>query len=314
MENKNSFTIVGIFTVLVGILAMCFIWWMSTRSDSDVEYKAYYIHTTELPNGLKEGASVKYIGVPAGYVKKIQFTKDSNYGVIEIVAFIQKDFPIKKDSVATTEIQGIGGLTTLNLTKGKNDEFKKDEKPVLYLDKGLLGKINDKAEDITIGIDDVIKKLNLLLSDENLDNLKQTLNSLNTTVSKLNNTENFEKLNSILVSIDEILKKFNSSNFDKSLGNFDNFMQNANIFAKNANRTTLNLNKTVTLINSGLENGNYDIKEILSPTLHEASLSLIELKKLLREFQNALFRLEDDPYDFFFRDTQKQKRSQVLDN
>ena len=67
------------------------------------------------------------------------------------------------------------------------------------------------------------------------------------------------------------------------------------------------------MINSDLENGNYDIKEILSPTLHETSLTLMEFKKMLREFQNALFRLEDDPYDFFFRDTQKQKRSQTLD-
>ena len=38
MENKNSFTIVGIFTTLVGILTICFVWWMTTRSDSNVHY------------------------------------------------------------------------------------------------------------------------------------------------------------------------------------------------------------------------------------------------------------------------------------
>ncbi|MCZ6132417.1 MlaD family protein [Campylobacter ureolyticus] len=313
MENKNSFTIVGIFTTLVGILVICFIWWMTTRSDSNVHYTTYYIHTKELPNGLKEGSSVKYIGVPAGYVKDIHFAQGSDYGVIEIAIDVQNDFPIKKNSIATTEIQGISGLTTLNLSKGDGENFSKNEKPILYLDKSFLSKFNSEAKAITTGVSDAIKKVNSVLDDENLQNLKQTLSSINSITSNLSNAENFAKLNSILKSLDEILAKIDKSDIDESLKNFNELVKNADNFAKNANKTALNLNKTLNLINSDLKNGNYDIKEILSPTLHETSLTLIELKKLLREFQNALFRLEDDPYDFFFRDTQKQKRSQTLD-
>ena len=46
-----------------------------------------------------------------------------------------------------------------------------------------------------------------------------------------------------------------------------------------------------------------NLKEILDPTLGEAKTTLREFNRALREFQDALFRLEQDPYDFFFKDT-----------
>lgn len=310
MENRSSFTIVGIFAAICVVLILGFVWWLTTRTGVNSEYKTYYIHTKELPAGLKENAQVKYIGVPAGFVSDIRFADGSNYGTIEIALKLDASFPIKKDSIAKTEVQGLGGLVSLNITKGIGESFAKGEKPIIYLDKGLLAKLNTTAGNITEGINDAVSRVNSLLSKENIDSLSATLKSIESLANKLNNDSMFEKVDSILASLDSMLGSVdgNKSEFNKLVANVDTLVNSMDKFTKTSTQTSAKLSKTLDRINAGLESGDYNLKEILGPTLHETSLSLIELKKSLREFQNAMFRLEDDPYDFFFRDTNRGDR------
>ncbi|CZE48039.1 MlaD family protein [Campylobacter geochelonis] len=304
MENKSSYTIVGIFVILAVVGVVSFFWWITTKTDPNLNYSAYYIHTKELPSGLKEGSQVKYIGVPAGIVKKIRFEKDSDFGTIEIELKLQSNFPIKKDSLARVEIQGLSGIANLNITKGVGEGFKDGEKPILKLDFGLFSKAENIGEKITVSLE----KLNLLFSDENLANLSQTLESINSITKKLDDNESSTKISSILASTDSILKEFDQ-NKTQIASNLDKLIKNSDKFILSWTMTSATLNRTLKLVNSDMEKGNYNLKDMINPTLHEATLSLIELKKVLREFQSSLFRLEDNPYDFFFRDTtQKEKR------
>lgn len=310
MENRSSFTIVGIFAAICIAAMLSFVWWLTTRAGGDSEYKTYYIHTKELPAGLKENAQVKYIGVPAGFVSDITFADGSNYGTIEIALKLDATFPIKKDSIAKTEVQGLGGLVSLNITKGTGEGFASDEKPIIYLDKGLLAKLNSKAGDITEGINDAVSRVNSLLSDENIDSLSATLKSIESLASKLSDDEIFDKVDSILASVDSMLGSAddNKSEFSKLMANVDVLINSMDKFTKTSTQTSAKFSKTLDKINASLASGEYNLKEILGPTLHETSLSLVELKKSLREFQKAMFRLEDDPYDFFFRDTSRGEK------
>ena len=45
-----------------------FMWWMLTKTDRSESYRSYYIHTKELPVGIKENSEVKFIGVNAGII------------------------------------------------------------------------------------------------------------------------------------------------------------------------------------------------------------------------------------------------------
>ena len=37
-----------------------FMWWMLTKTDRSESYRSYYIHTKELPVGIKENSEVKF--------------------------------------------------------------------------------------------------------------------------------------------------------------------------------------------------------------------------------------------------------------
>lgn len=284
MENRNSYTIVGLFVMLIGAFLGIFMWWMLTRTEANETYRSYFIHTKELPVGIKEGADVKFIGVNAGIIKKIDFI-DMKNAIIEIELSIKDKLPISKDSVAKVESQGISGISFINITQGSGEIFNENEKkPIISLDKALLDKIGKKAEVISDQVSETIYKINMLLSNQNIDKINKILTNFETFSKKLND----EKLTkNIYTAIDEFIK------FQKTMHNS----------AKKFNNFIDNLNKTQNKISARIDNGDFNIREILNPTLSDAQTTLNEFNKALIEFESALFRLEDNPYEFFFKDT-----------
>lgn len=284
MENRNSYTIVGLFVMLIGAFLGIFMWWMLTRTEANETYRSYFIHTKELPVGIKEGADVKFIGVNAGIIKKIDFI-DMKNAIIEIELSIKDKLPISKDSVAKVESQGISGISFIDITQGSGEIFNENEKkPIISLDKALLDKIGKKAEVISDQVSETIYKINMLLSNQNIDKINKILTNLETFSEKLND----EKLTkNIYTAIDEFIKF--QKTMDNSAKKFNNFIDN--------------LNKTQNKISARIDNGDFNIREILNPTLSDAQTTLNEFNKALIEFESALFRLEDNPYEFFFKDT-----------
>lgn len=284
MENRNSYTIVGLFVMLIGAFLGIFMWWMLTRTEANETYRSYFIHTKELPVGIKEGADVKFIGVNAGIVKKIDFI-DMKNAIIEIELSIKDKLPISKDSIAKVESQGISGISFINITQGSGEIFNENEKkPIISLDKALLDKIGKKAEVISDQVSETIYKINMLLSNQNIDKINKILTNFETFSKKLND----EKLTkNIYTAIDEFIKF--QKTMDNSAKKFNNFIDN--------------LNKTQSKISARIDNGDFNIREILNPTLSDAQTTLNEFNKALIEFESALFRLEDNPYEFFFKDT-----------
>lgn len=284
MENRNSYTIVGLFVMLIGAFLGIFMWWMLTRTEANETYRSYFIHTKELPVGIKEGADVKFIGVNAGIVKKIDFI-DMKNAIIEIELSIKDKLPISKDSVAKVESQGISGISFINITQGSGEIFNKNEKkPIISLDKALLDKIGKKAEVISDQVSETIYKINMLLSNQNIDKINKILTNLETFSEKLNDKK---MTKNIYTAIDEFIKF--QKTMDNSAKKFNNFIDN--------------LNKTQNKISARIDNGDFNIREILNPTLSDAQTTLNEFNKALIEFESALFRLEDNPYEFFFKDT-----------
>lgn len=288
MENRNSYTIVGLFVMLIGAFLGIFMWWMLTRTEANETYRSYFIHTKELPVGIKEGADVKFIGVNAGIVKKIDFI-DMKNAIIEIELSIKDKLPISKDSVAKVESQGISGISFINITQGSGEIFNENEKkPIISLDKALLDKIGKKAEVISDQVSETIYKINMLLSNQNIDKINKILTNLETFSEKLNDKK---MTKNIYKAIDEFIKF--QKTMDNSAKKFNNFIDN--------------LNKTQNKISARIDNGDFNIREILNPTLSDAQTTLNEFNKALIEFESALFRLEDNPYEFFFKDTGDKK-------
>ena len=282
-------------------------WWMGGYGKKADDYRSYFIKTTSLPSGIKKDSTVKFIGVDAGTVKDIRFA-DEKEALIELELSVRKDIPIRTDSTASAEIQGITGIGYLNISRGSMDSplFDKNKKAYIGLEASFFDKIGNRAEYLTQNLESTFKNINKFLSDENA-----------------------AKFSSILVSVDEAAKKINAGNLDinATIANANEVLSNANLTLNELKKALKNASGTLEFVNSfttkatdaaqalknlqtaiaeKIKSGEYDVKDALNTIGDETERTLLSFQKLISDFRNTLFRLEDDPYDFFFKDTQKK--------
>lgn len=307
MENKSSYTIVGLFFVACVFCISMFLLWMNTKGNKEDIYRPYYIQTQVLPAGIKDGTEVKFIGVPAGYVKRIYFS-NLQKATIEIEIYVNEGLPVKKDSKAVVESQGITGIPYINISKGSDqaESFKLDEKAMITLAPGLIDKITSNAEMLAENLSNALQSLSLVLNDENAAKINSILTTLNNSITTVGSFENIEKINNIIDSMQKL-----TNNIEKESVNMSKFFEKATKTVDGLDGLVYNINTTLSLFNANqdlvkrrIESDDYNLRAILFPALNQTTNTMIEFHDVLKEIKSMLFRLEDDPYKFFFKNTQ----------
>ncbi|OUT15338.1 MlaD family protein [Campylobacter concisus] len=298
MENRNSYTIVGMFFMACLTAFAIFIWWMTSKNNTKVDFKEYYIHTTELPSGLKVDSTVKFIGVPAGSVSDINFVDDKN-ALINITMKIREDLPIKADSVASIEVQAISGVASINISRGTKD-FTSGQKPILQLEESLFSKLGNNAENITLKINQTLDKVDNFFSPENIAHVESVLKNIDKFTQVLTDEEGLSEVDSIVKNVKNFTDTLNKTDTKELVKNLNRLISNANQVFVSANSAITGYNSLQELITKKAKDGEYDLRNTVGPLLREASDFLNGFDKTLREFRGALQRLEDNPYEFFF--------------
>lgn len=302
MENKNSYTIVGLVLILAIILLVVFILWLTALNNSNSALRTYYIISKELPKGLELGSKVSFLGVPAGSVSDITFS-DINGDEIIIALALNKSLPILDNSLANVDYNIITGMSNINIIKGKGkgELFPKyDKKPILHLEGNFLNVIGKQAENITESADDVVRRLGLLLSKDNLTNIAKILEHSDNILSSTNREDLAKKINEILESINSTLASLDTKTLNTTI-------KNINLLALQSTKTLKNLDKSLELINKDLQKGDYNLKKILNPALYQSQSSLIVLSQFITDLKAALFQFENNPYNFIFSSPQEKK-------
>lgn len=188
METRTSYLLVGVFllTAIVGLIG--FIMW-SVKSDTTTQYTAYRTYFTGSVSGLNKASEVRYRGIPIGRVTDIRIDPD-NVERVRVTMEIVASTPIKVDSVASVEMQGITGVGYVQISGGSHsaDPLKAAEGqkyPVIQSRRSSLEALfSDTPELIhrVIGLTDEITKL---FSEENRAAIGETLANVRTLTSAL---------------------------------------------------------------------------------------------------------------------------------
>lgn len=113
MNPKINYTLVGAFVVVLILAGLIVTSWMThdRRSTDRLPYVTYFYDSV---SGLNDRAQVKYRGVPIGYVNKITLVNDPHERV-KLDLVLNADAPIRSDTFATLQHQGITGLLFVEL-------------------------------------------------------------------------------------------------------------------------------------------------------------------------------------------------------
>jgi phospholipid/cholesterol/gamma-HCH transport system substrate-binding protein len=277
MEPKQNYLHVGIFVVTIIVAMICFVIWLAGFDQRD--YTTYHTYVSDSVNGLGRGSAVKYRGVDVGKVTIIRISK-SDPSKIHIIMDIDTDTPITEGTVAILQLQGITGISYIEL---KNVQ---PGKPRL-----------DKNSDSDA----------MLLIPSAQSEFRQIVDTVPAMLQKFTELANQFK---------GFASPENQQKFSEILVNLQNFSQGVGATDANGKTLAQELHEAVTSINDIATNSREDTKKILKTTAatlekigkltdntgkvtqqSAADLQqlLVEVKKTARDLQALSGELKDNP-------------------
>jgi phospholipid/cholesterol/gamma-HCH transport system substrate-binding protein len=199
MEREANYAAVGAFVLIVALLGALFVYWYSdTREHRD--YNRYEIYFTGSVSGLDKGGAVRYLGVGVGRVVDIRIDpRDSSR--VEVIVDIDARTPISGQTVAELQLQGITGLLYIDLHEDNKKQpatpavagFKY---PVIRSAPSRFDVFLASLPELVAGANDVVKRADQLLSNENLSAVSAAIGNLDKASSRLPQT--VHDLNSLI--------------------------------------------------------------------------------------------------------------------
>jgi len=168
METRANFVLIGAFTLAVIAGAFAFVLWFSGAAQV-ADRKTYEFRFTGSVAGLLRGSAVLFNGLRAGEVTAIDFVRDDPRQV-SVIAEVADNVPIKADTQARLEVQGLTGGAVIALKGGAPDApplvGANGKPPIIVAEPSQLQNIIETVQNLSTKADTVLERVDKLL-DQN---------------------------------------------------------------------------------------------------------------------------------------------------
>ncbi len=309
MEPKVNYVLVGLFVAALGIATLAGIFWLG-KTDFRDAYDRYYAFMRESVAGLSVNSTVKYRGVDVGRVKDIELSPD-NPEEVRLTLDIARGTPIKTDTIAVLETQGLTGLATLNLTGGSRDApplqvlegqeysvIKTGPSLFFRLDEAISRLLSEKGLTKLLGdLDTVAKGASEVLDEENRTRLKQSLKDFSDIAQTIaSHREQLDRgLSGATQSAEHLAKVTVSLNEQVPL-----LLGRINKSAAALQRLTDELAETSKAVGTVVSETKPELQQFSRQTLPETGLLVSELRQLTNTLHRVVRDLEREPNALVF--------------
>jgi phospholipid/cholesterol/gamma-HCH transport system substrate-binding protein len=182
MEEKVNFAAIGAFVLVLGTVLIGFTLWLSSGKSYTTSYDTYLTYMNESVSGLNLNAPVRYRGVEVGRVRKIALAP-GNVEQVQLTLDIERGTPVKVDTVAVLQTQGLTGLAYVELTGGgrASPPLQKQpgaDYPVITAGPSLLARLDTAVSMLLTNLNQTSENLNAVLDADNRRAVKKTLADL----------------------------------------------------------------------------------------------------------------------------------------
>ena len=190
METRANYILIGAFT-LAGFLGMLafFLWF--ARIEFDRQFAYYDIGFTAV-SGLSRASDVRFSGLPVGQVVHVGLSPD-NDGSVLVRVEVDANTPVRADSIATIEAQGVTGVSYLAISAGTAGapllvEVAQEYPPRIEPGRSVLQTLTEDAPEVLNSALTVLQQLTDLLGEENQDRVNAILSNLESSSGNLAST------------------------------------------------------------------------------------------------------------------------------
>jgi phospholipid/cholesterol/gamma-HCH transport system substrate-binding protein len=294
METRASYLLVGTFVLVLVAAGFVFILWIA-KAQVTRDTTTYLTYFTTTVTGLQTGSVVRYRGIPVGEVTRIRIDP-KNPEQIEVTLEVDTTTPIKTDTVATLESQGITGVAFIQLRGGRRTS------PTLVAQAGERYPVI-KSEGS--GFEKILTDFPKLL---------QNLNTLADSANQVLNEKNREAITVTLENFAKIAKTVGDrqKDIDRVLGSTTQTLDSINGLVTDLRPVVGDLQNGVksfaamsASISQIAQDNRRPLRDFSATGLYEFSLFISEARDLVKALTRISTRLEDDPARFLFGDSQK---------
>lgn len=222
MERNANYALVGLAATLLLIGLIVFSVWLAAFKFGQT-YDYYDIVFKGPVNGLSQGGEVRFNGIKVGAVTSISLDSVDHTLVIAR-AKVVADVPVRVDSYATLEPQGITGLNFVQITAGTpslqllKDTVPRKGVPRIRSEPSTLSDLLDGGSNVLARADEALDRINRILSDNNIKRFSATLQDIQAVTAELRDHKSIitdaeraiEAVNEAAQQISELAKSSNT--------------------------------------------------------------------------------------------------------
>ncbi len=314
MESRVSYTLVGLFVILLGAALVGVIAWLTAATETK-QYNFYLVYTNESVAGLNTNAPVNYKGVQVGQVVNIELDP-KNPDLVELTLKIEEGTPIRQDTTAKLVSRGITGVVYVELSGSSAQSpplvARPGERfPVIRSAPSLVARVEDAFNNLYVRMD-------VLFSEENLKAISQILANVRTITAAVG--ENPAEITQTLTNLQKLSRALadNAASLNKVLtgaGNtFDNSARLTNELRTGLKpllaqlqatlATAETMTKAVTAasrdIGKAADGSHQGIEQVIRKTTPDLNRLLADLRRLTDTMDRFVKTVERDPRMFLF--------------
>lgn len=200
MEKNANYALVGLSTIILVMALGIFIVWLA-RFQFAQQNDLYDVLFNGPVRGLTDGGEVQFNGIKVGEVTKIALDRTNPSRVIARIR-VTSDVPIRVDSYATLEPQGITGVNYIQITAGtpsqpllKDVARERCERegaglgreciPVIRSQRSTLSDLLEGGGTVLTRTIEALDRINNVLSDENIKTFSAALSDTQAVTAEL---------------------------------------------------------------------------------------------------------------------------------
>ena len=181
METRAHHALVGLFVILLALAGGLFFIWLAQVS-FDREFRQYDIVFEGPVRGLRTASEVRFNGIQVGEVTELGLNPDDTSEVIARVR-VDASTPIRVDSFAQLEPQGLTGLSYIQISSGESGspllETRFGDRPArIYARQTQLDLLVQGGETLLETVQTTGVLVNRLLNEENQEQFSTLLANL----------------------------------------------------------------------------------------------------------------------------------------
>jgi phospholipid/cholesterol/gamma-HCH transport system substrate-binding protein len=302
METKANHLVIGAFVLAVLVAGFGFVYWMQSFGSGGE--KRYHILFQGGVSGITTASNVLFNGIRVGKVLGLDLDPGDSR-LVRVLISVSGDTPVRTNSRARIESQGLTGGSAIQLSPGTPDTpllvaTNEDEIPVIKADRASTQSLFDAAPEVMGNANALLVRLNDVIAD-NQDSIRNTITNVESFTTMLDQRK--DDIDAVIRdarALSEQIKRV-ADKIEKSVDNFSKYMtDDGQSFLAQAQEAAKSFKELAEKLDKSIGDSADGMTRFAKDGLKEFELFMRDGRRAARTLDRVLEQIERNPQSFLF--------------